>query len=169
MVTPELLSFVQAEIKAGKPVDQIKSELLAAGWQEQDVTEAFNQAKAGGTAKGALPFNKKYIFIGGGVFIVIILIFVVVLAVSSKKSDNQTTQAPPPTPKVITKPSPSPAPSPNLSPTLALPTVTVNPTSSTLPTCPSGLKSCVIKGNSCPFSSPYECTNGTQDICCENP
>jgi hypothetical protein len=43
MINPELLTYIQKQIVAGKTKDQIKTELLQAGWNQTDVIEALLQ------------------------------------------------------------------------------------------------------------------------------
>jgi len=52
------------------------------------------------------------------------------------------------------------------------PVTDITPTISSSPTnCPSGLRNCQQKpsSGSCPTQSPFVCTSGSQQICCENP
>lgn len=53
MITPELKSFVEGEIKRGTSRETIRQELLKNGWNEQDVGEAF--AVVGGPEQAVMP------------------------------------------------------------------------------------------------------------------
>lgn len=43
MVVPELLTFIQGKIAAGSDKESIRTELLTAGWKEEDIVSAFSQ------------------------------------------------------------------------------------------------------------------------------
>lgn len=43
MVTNELISYIKGELQKGLSTEQIRAALLTAGWQEQDIQDAFNQ------------------------------------------------------------------------------------------------------------------------------
>jgi len=81
MITQELLTYIENQIKEGKSTSQIIQTLLQAGWKQEDIDEGFNrQIKAPEVKKNILlaklPF-KKLLLTGFTIFALILIYFLV--------------------------------------------------------------------------------------------
>lgn len=79
MVSQEVLKYIKDSLAKGMPLEQIKKNLRASGWSDDDINEAVNVAGSKQTEKvpGVAPPKNIWIFIG--IFAVVAVIVAIVL------------------------------------------------------------------------------------------
>ncbi len=95
MVDSRLVNYVKAELSKGVSLEQIKQNLLPQGWSEEEINEAINSAKQGGTptpqsSPQKEPNKSSKLWIIIGVIVILIIGASAFFIFSGKPANTQT-------------------------------------------------------------------------------